>query len=93
MVAARLVAAAFNYTANKRGVFHSRDANATALPKYWLSMLIAGCLSYCLIQGLLAYTKLGVVAAKMLAETVMFFFSFVIQRDFVFSQKQPAVPR
>jgi putative flippase GtrA len=34
-----------------------------------------------------------VVAAKMLAETVMFFFSFVIQRDFVFSQKQPAVPR
>jgi putative flippase GtrA len=93
MVAARLVAAAFNYTANKRGVFHSRDANATALPKYWLSMLIAGGLSYCLIQGLLAYTKLGVVAAKMLAETVMFFFSFVIHRDFVFSQKQPAVSR
>lgn len=88
MVAARLVAAIFNYTANKRGVFHSRAANAVALPKYWLSMLVAGVLSYCLIQAILAFTNMGVVAAKMSAETVMFFFSFVIQRDFVFSQRQ-----
>lgn len=88
MVVARLVAAAFNYTANKRGVFHSKETNAMALPKYWLSMLVAGGLSYSLIRGLLAYTTLGVVSAKMLAESVMFIFSFVIQRDFVFSQKQ-----
>ena len=88
MVIARLIAAMFNYTANKRGVFHSRDANAVALPKYWLSMLAAGVLSYCLIQGILAFTKVGVVAAKMSAETVLFFFSFIIQRDFVFSQRQ-----
>ena len=87
MLIARLVAAAVNYTANKRGVFHSRSAHAAALPRYWLSMLLAGALSYCLIQGLLSYTRLGVVAAKMTAETVMFFFSFIIQRDFVFSQR------
>jgi putative flippase GtrA len=88
MLTARLIAAIFNYTANKRNVFHSRAANAVALPKYWLSMLIAGVLSYCLIQGILAFTNMGVVSAKMSAETVMFFFSFVIQRDFVFSQRQ-----
>ena len=87
MVAARLVAAAFNYFANKRGVFHSKATNTTALPKYWLSMLVAGALSYGLIQLIVSYTRLGVVSAKMLAETIMFFFSFVIQRDFVFSQK------
>ena len=88
MLTARLVAAIFNYTANKHSVFHSRAANAVALPKYWLSMLIAGLLSYCLIQGILAFTKMGVISAKMTAETIMFFFSFVIQRDFVFSQRQ-----
>jgi putative flippase GtrA len=87
MVTARLVAAAFNYYANKRGVFHSKATNTTALPKYWLSMLVAGALSYGLIQLIVSYTRLGVVSAKMSAETIMFFFSFVIQRDFVFSQK------
>src|SRR5580704_8147844 len=35
-IAGRLVACTFNYWINKRGVFHSREQNAAALPKYVL---------------------------------------------------------
>jgi hypothetical protein len=31
-----------------------------------------------------------VVAAKLAVETIMFFFSFVIQRDLVFGQRDPS---
>ncbi len=88
MVTARLIAAAFNYVANKRGVFHSQATNASVLPKYWLSLLLGGTLSYGLIHLIVTYTKTGVVPAKILAETIIFFFNFVIQRDFVFSEKR-----
>lgn len=87
--ASRLAAGSFNYYANKTGVFHSNAHNTIAFPKYWLSVLITGSLSYALIHSILRYSSLGVVSAKILAETVLFFFSFVIQRDFVFSQDQP----
>lgn len=88
MIAARLVAGMFNYFANKRGVFHSDGLNWTiALPKFWLSVFVAGSLSYILITNLIAYAGISVIAAKVLAETIMFPFSFVIQRDFVFYQK------
>ena len=87
LVAARLVAGMFNYFANKRGVFHSEALNWTvALPKFWLSVLAAGTLSYLLISNLVAH-GMSVIAAKILAETIMFPFSFVIQRDFVFYQR------
>jgi putative flippase GtrA len=85
--AARLTAGMFNYYANKKGVFHSKTQNTIALPKYWLSVLITGGVSYALIHTILTYTSMGVISAKVLAETIMFSFSFVIQRDFVFFQR------
>lgn len=85
MAGARLVACSFNYIAGKRGVFHSKVETAVALPKFWLSAIVAGTLSYGLIHGLTAYGHVPVVPAKLGTESLMFFFSFVIQRDFVFS--------
>ena len=88
LVAARLVAGTFNYYANKRGVFHSRSLNwMTALPKFWAVVLVSGTLSYLLIQNFIAYAGMSIVGAKVLAETIMFFFSFVVLRDFVFYQR------
>jgi putative flippase GtrA len=87
MAAGRLAACTFNYLANKRGVFHSKAQNVVALPKYWLSVFVAGALSYIVIRGLVTYTSMQVVPAKVLTESVMFVLSFIIQRDFVFSQR------
>lgn len=87
-VASRLAAGTFQFTAGKHGVFHSKAHSAVALPKYCLTVAISGALSYVLIRNIVAFTAVGVVPAKLCAETILFFFSFVIQRDFVFAQKQ-----
>jgi len=82
----RLVAGTFQFTAAKRRVFHSRARVASALPKFWMLLAFSGVLSYLLIQSFLRYTPLQVIPAKLTAETVLFFISFVVQRDFVFAQ-------
>jgi putative flippase GtrA len=88
MVVARAISGIFNYLANKRGVFRSHAQTSSALPKYLLSMLVAGCLSYLLLINLASFFHMPIVAAKLTAETIMFFFSFVLQRDFIFNASE-----
>ncbi len=85
----RIVSGTFNYWANKRSVFHSNARNQIALPKYCLAALLAGSLSYIGIRALVNYVGMQVMPAKLLAEAVMFVFSFVIQRDLIFRQPEP----
>jgi glycosyltransferase involved in cell wall biosynthesis len=87
-IAGRLVAGTFQFTAGKYGVFHSKAHTAVALPKYWLSVAAFGALSYVLIQSIVALTAISIVTAKLCAGTALFFLSFVVQRDFVFAQRQ-----
>jgi putative flippase GtrA len=84
-VIGRLVAGTFNYYANRRGVFHSSARNRIAIPKYWLSVLVSGALSFALIHNIMTLAGTGVVTAKISAEAILFFFNFAIQRDFVFA--------
>jgi putative flippase GtrA len=79
----RLIAGLFNYYMNKTGVFHARVRDARALPKYWLFVAVFGAISYSLIN-LMTSIGLAVAPAKLCAEAVLFAFSFVVQRDFVF---------
>jgi len=87
----RLVAGTFQFTASKRGVFHSRAHVAPALVKFWTLVAFSGMLSYLLIQALLRYSPLGVVPAKLTAETILFFVSFIVQRDVVFAQREASL--
>jgi glycosyltransferase involved in cell wall biosynthesis len=85
----RLIAGLFNYFTNKTGVFHSRAQNTTTMPRYWALVVVLGLVSYGLITYMVSVFHWKVVFAKMLAETVMFCFSFAIQRDFVFANNSP----
>jgi putative flippase GtrA len=87
LVIGRICAGMFNYYANKKGVFQSHARNVVAHPKYCFLVAVFGGLGYLLIRSFLAYTTLTVVSAKLLAETLLFFFSFIIQRDVVFTQR------
>jgi glycosyltransferase involved in cell wall biosynthesis len=87
-LAGRLVSGTFQFTAGKYGVFHSKAHTRVALPKYCLSVAGFGALSYVMIRSIVALTDLGIVPAKLCAETALFFLSFVVQRDFVFGQKR-----
>ncbi len=85
---ARLIAMIFNYVGARRLVFHSRQRQTVVLPKYVLLVVFNGFLSYALIR--LLHDGLGVrtIAAKLLAEGLLFIANFAIQRDFVFTRRE-----
>jgi len=92
-IAGRLVAMVFNYLGARSVVFHSRQVHSVVLPKYLLLVLCNGVLSYVLIQFLHFRIGMRVMAAKVLAEGVLFIANFAIQRDFVFTRRESDSPR
>jgi glycosyltransferase involved in cell wall biosynthesis len=81
----RLVAGTFQFTASRRGVFHSRAPVASALPKYCLLVVISGTVSYLLIESAVHYANTRVIPTKLLVESMLFAISFVLQREVVFT--------
>ena len=88
-VAGRIGGTTFNYLANKKAVFHSDAPNTRALPKYLLLVACSGAISYGLIMLLVSLTGMKAILAKILAETLVFLFNFVMQRDLVFTRRSP----
>ncbi len=84
-VVGRTAGLLFNYFANKTVVFHSQARVGQSFPRYLLLCVVSGIISYSLLTFIHSVTGIGVVQAKIIAETVIFFFNFVIQRDFIFS--------
>ena len=89
-ISGRLVAVLFNYTAARRAVFLSRQSHRIVLPKYLLLVFGSGLLSYSLILLFSSALGMNVMAAKLLAESLIFIANFTIQRDFVFTEREPA---
>jgi len=88
-VAGRVLATLFNFWGNRNTVFRSKEQVARTLPKYLLLVVVSGAMSYGLIRLFSRPGVMDVYAAKILAETVLFFANFVVQRDFVFPGNQP----
>ncbi|HLK65997.1 MAG TPA: glycosyltransferase [Bryobacteraceae bacterium] len=85
---ARLVAMIFNYAGARRVVFHSRQRQTIVIPKYVLLVVCNGFLSYALIRLLHDVVGVRTIAAKLLAEGLLFIANFAIQRDFVFTRRE-----
>lgn len=83
----RVISGAFNYLANKRGVFQSRKPHGVTAPRYVLVALVTGFVSYFAITGLVQVFHFGVFRAKITTESAMFLFNFAIQRAFVFNTR------
>lgn len=78
----------FNYLANRTAVFHSGSEIATTLPRY---LCLAACLlmgSYGLIRLAVSVWGMDVLLAKLGAETLLFFLSFVVQKLLIFSGRR-----
>ncbi len=86
-VLSRTTAGLFQYYSNKGGVFHSRVGDKHGMPRYWLTWAFLGTLSYALLNTLHEFSGMPVTTAKLAAETILFAFSFVIQRDWVFARR------
>jgi glycosyltransferase involved in cell wall biosynthesis len=88
-VLGRAVSVAFNYGMVRSSVFYSKQKHRAVLPKYIALILVSGACSYAGIELLSQRYGVGVVAAKLLIETFLFFVNFVVQRAFIF-KRQPA---
>lgn len=90
-IAARAVSAFYNYNMNCRFVFHTRREAKTAIRYFALAGFIL--LMNSLILGMFTQVfHLSVYPAKLLAESVLFIFSWVIQKFVVFRRENLGHP-
>ncbi|MFV0422505.1 glycosyltransferase [Oleidesulfovibrio sp.] len=82
-IVGRLGSLCLNYILNRNTVFRSNDNVLSSIPKYLALVLFSGVISYLLIRAMHA-AGIDVIIAKLIAETFLFFFNFVVQRSFIF---------
>lgn len=79
-----------NYSLNKSFVFHDKNRIAVSLIKYYSFATVMGITAAMLIDFFMIRLEMNVMFSKVLVETVLFFFSFTIQRDYIFPGKEKA---
>lgn len=83
-VFARVVSSLINFLLNYKSVFESRDSFKGALFKYYFLVIFIMILSS-LITAFLANRFMGVVPIKIFVDILLFFLSYYIQKNYVFS--------
>jgi putative flippase GtrA len=94
LVCSTAVSVAFNYLVVRAFIFDAAGSvpHQSALPKY-LGVHGAGlAVRYGIIRALTAISPIPVVAAKLIADGVVYSAKYVIQRDFVFRPTRSAAP-
>src|SRR3546814_8494280 len=69
-------------------VFRSDQRHRKALPRFLTLVVVSGAVSYGMIVFLNHQFGMPVIAAKILAETTLYFVNFLIQREFVFRRRR-----
>lgn len=89
---ARIVSSSVNFTVNRRRVFKSKTTIKSSLAKYYCLCVCQAALSYGLVYGITRLTgtskSLLQTVFKMVVDTILFLFSFVLQREWVFKYKK-----
>lgn len=87
-VAARVISSLVNFTLNRRRVFKAQNNIAKAMLKYYILCVIQLLVSFLCVSGLTmlfsAEQSLWQSLIKMVIDTILFFISFRIQRDWVY---------
>jgi putative flippase GtrA/SAM-dependent methyltransferase len=83
-IVARAIAVLVNYPLARRAVFLSREPHRSTLVRYLALVTASGFVSFQLLALLDRRFGLGLLEAKILAESALFLVNFLVQRDFVF---------
>jgi putative flippase GtrA/SAM-dependent methyltransferase len=83
-IVARAIAVVVNYPLARRAVFLSREPHRSTLVRYLALVTASGFVSFQLLALFERRLGLGVLEAKILAESALFLINFLVQRDFVF---------
>jgi glycosyltransferase involved in cell wall biosynthesis len=83
-----VIGSLLNYIINRRWVFHSKARVFSSLAKYYLALVAMSFVSYLLIKFVAVQWGFKIIVAKVVVESLLFMFSFFIQREFVFLYKR-----
>lgn len=87
-VLSRVVSGTFNYTVNKKAVFESDDGVAASAARYVMLALCVLAANTGLLYVMSEVIGINAYLAKVLAECLMFLFSYTAQRTFVFHREK-----
>lgn len=87
-ILARILSALYNYSLNLKVVFQSDGAVSTSLPRYALLAVVQMALSALLVSKLYPLFGGAEVLVKIPVDVLLFFLSFIIQREFVYAERK-----
>lgn len=83
-VAARILSAAYNFLINYKIVFHSAGNAGKAITRYFLLAVCIMLASGFTVEHIQAYLGIAEVLVKIPVDILLFFISFLVQREFVY---------
>lgn len=86
-IAARVFSSGVNFTLNRKWVFKSKNAKAKEIVKYGMLFVFQMLLSGLLVSAFAVVTT-QLTLAKILVDSLLFFFGFWVQKNFVFKEKE-----
>jgi putative flippase GtrA len=87
LAAGRVLATTVNFTLNRAFVFRYRKQFLVTLAKYLTLVVVLAFLSYLLILAMSTHLGIPAYVAKVVAEGMLFIFSFLAQRHIVFATR------
>lgn len=85
---ARTAATLVNFSINRNFVFKDERDKWPAFFKYVALVVVMGGVSYSMIHFLVSMTGMGVITAKILAETALYLVNFATQRTLIFGKNE-----
>lgn len=95
-IGARIISSVINFTLNRKTVFDNRQPIRKTVFKYFIlaaCQLIASATLVSVLSLLLSSTPFGSTLIKIAVDTFLFFFSYRIQRCWVFAEKKEATEK
>ena len=84
---ARFISATINYNINKKIVFQNNDKNNLTAIKYSLLVLFIILINSLILKLFVTYLNFNKFISKLLTEILLFIFSWLIQRYFIFKKE------
>ncbi len=85
-ITARILSSIYNYFINAKLVF--KKMNKLSIIKYFLLVFIQMWVSAFAVAGICKVIPVNPVALKIVVDTFIFVFNFIIQREFIFNKKE-----
>jgi len=85
---ARIISSIYNYIFNKKVVFAANEdvSKLSTSCKYFTLVLIIWVFNTIILKLATTYLNIPFAFAKIIADIIMYFVSFTIQRDFIFKK-------